>query len=532
MERRTQRACQCGRPGRAGRLRGSERRAVEPGFRRRCDGHGAQRACGPPAAPEGGVGADRQLLGALDATPKCQSTGVHRGQGGVDERLQELVAAAGQGRDSGQRRVAGQHRLRVVGRLGEVGGRRRQRSVPADGRYRRALRASRASAQGGIAARNGFGGRVFGVAAQFVHDRSERQCRWWLGLHLAGGARPNFGSPRGFERSVATVAECSTDRYTVCVQAARELPPELRGGRSMRTSDDLVADPGQDEAVIYEVTATGVAVMTLNRPDRLNTWGGDIATAFYAGLDRAEEDPAVRVIVLTGRGKAFCAGAQLGSMGNVAQSIEKTDSGTLASLIGDRQPYHLTTLCKPVIAAINGSCVGIGLTQALMCDVRFAAYGAKFAASFARRGLIAEYGASWILPRLIGWGAALDLLLSGRTFLADEAAQLGLVKEVVPPEQLMPRAMAYAEDIAQNCSPASIAVIKRQAYGDAMGEVADSSSRSEVLLQRSLQLPDVIEGITSFLEKRSPSFPGLSASAIATDESCGTGKDDHGNLGL
>ena len=293
----------------------------------------------------------------------------------------------------------------------------------------------------------------------------------------------------------------------------------------MSTADDLVADPGQDEAVIYEVTATGVAVMTLNRPDRLNTWGGDIATAFYAGLDRAEEDPAVRVIVLTGRGKAFCAGAQLGSMGNVAQSIEKTDQGKLASLIGDRQPYHLTTLCKPVIAAINGSCVGIGLTQALMCDVRFAAAGAKFAASFARRGLIAEYGVSWILPRLAGCGVALDLLLSGRTFLADEAVQLGLVKEVVPPEQLMTRAMAYAEDIAQNCSPASMAVIKRQAYGDAMREVADSSSRSEVLLQRSLQLPDVIEGITSFLEKRTPSFPGLSASAIATDESCGTGKD-------
>jgi enoyl-CoA hydratase/carnithine racemase len=293
----------------------------------------------------------------------------------------------------------------------------------------------------------------------------------------------------------------------------------------MSTADDLVADPGQDEAVIYEVTATGVAVMTLNRPDRLNTWGGDIATAFYAGLDRAEEDPAVRVIVLTGRGKAFCAGAQLGSMGNVAQSIEKTDQGKLASLIGDRQPYHLTTLCKPVIAAINGSCVGIGLTQALMCDVRFAAAGAKFAASFARRGLIAEYGVSWILPRLTGWGVALDLLLSGRTFLADEAVQLGLVKEVVPPEQLMTRAMAYAENIAQNCSPASMAVIKRQAYGDAMREVADSSSRSEVLLQRSLQLPDVIEGITSFLEKRTPSFPGLSASAIATDESCGTGKD-------
>lgn len=300
----------------------------------------------------------------------------------------------------------------------------------------------------------------------------------------------------------------------------------------MSTADDLVADPGQDEAVIYQVTATGVAVLALNRPERLNTWGGDIATAFYAGLDRAEDDPAVRVIVLTGRGKAFCAGAQLGSMGTVGQSIEKTDERKLASLVGDRQPYYLTSLSKPVIAAINGSCVGIGLTQALMCDVRFAAAGAKFAASFARRGLIAEYGASWILPRLTGWGVALDLLLSGRTFLAEEAAELGLVKEVVPPEQLTKRAMDYAEDIAQNCSPASMAVIKRQAYGDAMREVADASSRAEILLHESLQRPDVIEGITSFLEKRAPSFPGLSASTLATNDFRGTGKDDHGEPGL
>jgi enoyl-CoA hydratase/carnithine racemase len=278
----------------------------------------------------------------------------------------------------------------------------------------------------------------------------------------------------------------------------------------MSTADDVVTDSAQGDAVLYEVTATGVAVLTLNRPDRLNTWGGDIATAFYASLDRAEEDPAVRVIVLTGQGKAFCAGAQLGSMGTVAESLEKTDQRKLTKLVGERQPYYLTTLCKPVIAAINGSCVGIGLTQALMCDVRFAAAGAKFAASFARRGLIAEHGISWILPRLTGWGVALDLLLSGRTFLADEAAELGLVKEVVAPEHLMQRAIDYAEDIARNCSPASMAVIKRQAYGDAMREVADASSRAEILLQESLLRPDVIEGITSFLEKRAPNFPGLS----------------------
>jgi enoyl-CoA hydratase/carnithine racemase len=171
----------------------------------------------------------------------------------------------------------------------------------------------------------------------------------------------------------------------------------------------------------------------------------------------------------------------------------------------------VTTLRKPVIAAINGSCVGIGLTQALMCDVRFAATGAKFAAVFARRGLIAEFGISWILPRLTTWGVALDLLLSGRTFLAEEAAELGLVKEVVAPEDLMRRALDYAEDIARNCSPASMAVIKRQVYGDATRDVADATSRAEILLREAMPRPDVIEGIASFLEKRPPEFPSLTA---------------------
>lgn len=302
----------------------------------------------------------------------------------------------------------------------------------------------------------------------------------------------------------------------------------------MSRADDGVTDTdtAQRDAVLYEVSASGVAMLTLNRPERHNTWGGDIATAFYASLDRAEEDPAVRVIVLTGRGKAFCAGAQLGPMGTVAQPSEKSGQRDLTELVGERQPYYLTTLCKPVIAAINGSCVGIGLTQALMCDVRFAAAGAKFAASFARRGLVAEYGISWILPRLTGWGVALDLMLSGRTFLADEAVELGLVKEVVAPEQLMKRAMDYAEDIAANCSPASMAVIKRQVFRDATHEVAEASSRAETLLQESLRRPDVIEGITSFLEKRVPSFPGMSASTLAVNDSCGTGKDEHGELEL
>ncbi|BCQ08333.1 enoyl-CoA hydratase [Mycobacterium heckeshornense] len=284
----------------------------------------------------------------------------------------------------------------------------------------------------------------------------------------------------------------------------------------MSTADDVAAAVGapadQDDAVRYELTDSGVAVLTLNRPERLNTWGGDIARPFYSSLQRADQDPAVRVLVVTGSGKAFCAGAQLGSMETVGKSLEDTDERTLSELVGERQPHFLTTLRKPVIAAVNGSCVGIGFTLALMCDVRFAAAGAKFAASFARRGLIAEYGVSWILPRLTGWGVALDLLLSGRTFLAEEAAELGLVKEVVQPEALMARTLEYAEDIARHCSPASMAVIKRQAYGDATRDVDDATARAQALLHASLLRPDVIEGITSFFEKRAPNFPGLGSS--------------------
>jgi enoyl-CoA hydratase/carnithine racemase len=270
-----------------------------------------------------------------------------------------------------------------------------------------------------------------------------------------------------------------------------------------------------DDAVLYEATPSGVAILTLNRPERLNAWGPDIAAGFYAAIDRAEEDPAVRVIVLTGRGKGFCAGAYLGAPGSAAKmgaTMEKAEQTNLADLVGERPPHFVTALRKPVIAAINGSCVGIGLTQALMCDVRFAAAGAKFAAVFARRGLIGEFGISWILPRLTSWGVALDLLLSGRTFLADEAAGLGLVKEVVAPENLMRRTLEYAEDIAQNCSPASMAVIKQQVYGDATRDVVDATSRAEVLLREAMPRPDVIEGITSFLQKRPPQFPSLTPS--------------------
>ncbi|BBX35876.1 enoyl-CoA hydratase [Mycolicibacterium mageritense DSM 44476 = CIP 104973] len=272
-------------------------------------------------------------------------------------------------------------------------------------------------------------------------------------------------------------------------------------------ADTSLGDEVATEAVRYDVVSGSVAVITLNRPERLNSWGADISAGVYANFDRAEADPAIRAIVLTGSGKGFCAGAYMGSMAALGESIDgDTD---VSKIVGERHPHFLTALRKPVIAAINGACVGIGLTHALMCDVRFAAAGAKFATAFPRRGLIGEYGITWILPRLAGWGAAADLLLSGRTFLAEEAVQLGLVKEVVAPDDLLARAVEYAEDLARNCSPASMAVIKRQLYGDANDAVVDVSARAETLMHESMVRPDLVEGITAFFEKRPPDFPPL-----------------------
>jgi enoyl-CoA hydratase/carnithine racemase len=271
---------------------------------------------------------------------------------------------------------------------------------------------------------------------------------------------------------------------------------------------DRVEPSGTSNAVLYELRDSGVAVLTFNRPERMNAWGGGLATAFYSCLDQAEADPTVRAIVLTGSGRAFCAGADMGDLSTISNTNVDTAGGTdVDKLVGERHPHFVSTLRKPIIAAINGACAGIGLTQALMCDVRFAAEGAKFSTAFARRGLTAEYGISWILPRVAGWGAALDLLLTGRVFYADEAAALGLVKEVVAPEKLLPRAIGYAEDIAANCAPSSLAEIKRQVYADAMGDVFEASARAEKLMHESMLRPDFIEGITAFFEKRPPNFP-------------------------
>ena len=217
----------------------------------------------------------------------------------------------------------------------------------------------------------------------------------------------------------------------------------------------------QSEVVQMQLDG-GVAVLTLNRPDRLNAWTAEMEHAYFELLEQCAQDEAVRVIVVTGAGRGFCAGADMQALQAIGEDGLQDGVETHAR----REQIFPLSIPKPIIAAINGACAGLGLVQALMCDVRFAAEGAKLTTAFARRGLVAEHGISWMLPRLVGPARALDLLLSGRVVLAEEAYELGLVNRVLAPDTLLDATLDYAHDLVVNCSPSSMATIKRQVYGD------------------------------------------------------------------
>lgn len=265
--------------------------------------------------------------------------------------------------------------------------------------------------------------------------------------------------------------------------------------------------------ILYD-TADRIATITLNRPDRMNAWTGAMEQEVRAAFEAAALDSEVRVIVLTGAGRGFCAGADMG----VLQTINPDDvrrASNLPPFDMNRRPdwqsryAFYPSIGKPVIGMLNGATAGIGLVHALYCDIRFAADSAVFTTAFARRGLIAEHGISWMLPRIVGHANALDLLMSARRVSAEEALRIGLVNRLYPADQLREQTYAYARDLADNVSPASMRVIKRQLYDVPFQTLSEATIEANREMVLSLASDDFKEGVASFVEKRPPRFNSI-----------------------
>ncbi|ASK34073.1 enoyl-CoA hydratase [Alloalcanivorax mobilis] len=257
-----------------------------------------------------------------------------------------------------------------------------------------------------------------------------------------------------------------------------------------------------------------VATITLNRPDKLNAWTHAMEREMRTAIDGAVDDQQVRAIVITGAGRGFCAGADMTLLSGAAEGTRESRSES--SMAGEadqpeanfeRKFSYLLRVPKPVIAAINGPVAGIGLCMTLFCDFRIMADNAKVTTAFARRGLIAEHGISWMLPRLVGPMNALDLLYSGRLVPAQEAQNMGLVK-TLPSEGFLKAVQTMAEEMVTLSSPRSIGVIKRQVFDGLFQSLAQAWDVADQEMLASFDSDDFKEGVAHFLEKREPSFTG------------------------
>ena len=265
--------------------------------------------------------------------------------------------------------------------------------------------------------------------------------------------------------------------------------------------------------ILYSVEA-GVATVTLNRPDRLNAWCASLDADVRAAMRAASDDNAVRVIVLTGAGRGFCAGADM----NVLQGIQ--DGGAAArpgppaawdcAARTDFQKQYswFPAVPKPIIGAINGPCAGLGMVLALYTDIRFASDLAVFSTAFSRRGLIAEHGISWLLPRLIGMASAADLLFSARRVEAGEAKALGLVSRVIPHADFIAEVTAYARMLASEVSPRSLREMKREIWNAQFEGLGEAIEAANADMAGSFASEDFKEGVAHYLEKRPAAFTG------------------------
>lgn len=277
------------------------------------------------------------------------------------------------------------------------------------------------------------------------------------------------------------------------------------------------------EDVAYEVKGR-VGLVTLDRPDKLNAWTGAMEKSVKRAFAAAVADDAVRAIVVTGAGRGFCAGADMGLLQSINPNepqereyvkAAREESFDFAGGLGpDVAPHYggrfgyLMQVKKPIIAAINGPAAGLGLVFALYADMRFAGSEAKFTTAFAQRGLIAEHGISWLLPRLVGPAHALDLLLSARKVTAAEAERMGLVNKVFEQATFMPAVMDYARTLAETVSPRSMAVMKAQIWKALFQDFNEALAVGDAEMQKSFATEDFKEGVAHFVEKRAANFTG------------------------
>ena len=271
------------------------------------------------------------------------------------------------------------------------------------------------------------------------------------------------------------------------------------------------------EQIVYEVRDR-IATITLNRPSRLNAWTPHMGRELYHAFQTAGADDDVRVVIVTGAGRGFCAGADMDNLRGIQRGAAGDAPAEHAPPAGAPiTPTHpaLTSayayplsIPKPVIGAINGPVAGLGFTYMLYYDMRIASDRARFGTAFARRGLIAEHGSSWMLPRLVGMANACDLFFSGRMIEAPEALAMGLVNRVVPHEALLPTVRDIATELATQSSPRSIAVMKRLLYGHQFTDLATATAEADAEMVASFPTEDFREGVASFVEKRPPRFTG------------------------
>jgi enoyl-CoA hydratase/carnithine racemase len=268
------------------------------------------------------------------------------------------------------------------------------------------------------------------------------------------------------------------------------------------------------EQILYEVSEPA-ALITLNRPKQLNAWTDRMGAEVKHALAQAEEDRRVVAIIVTGAGRGFCAGADMNMLRGVSEGKGpdaippelNADPGDPSVGEAFRGVYtYLLSIRKPIIAAVNGPVAGMAVPIVCSCDIRFASEQASFMTAFSKRGLVAEWGSSWLLPRLIGPSRALDLLFSSRKLDAAEAERMGLVNRVIPHDNLLAFTRSYVEDLAANCSPTSMQIMKRQVYQHLTESLGHAEKESIRLMVESFRRPDFREGVMAFLEKRPPRF--------------------------